>query len=111
MHLTAQRDGNNLDVELAGTWRGTDLPVIDAEIAQVSLAGVRSLRITVPESLELDLAGAWTLRQWVKAAEKSGLSVEFAGPVPGQLELIDSTMAGKRHGAARDLVGTQHSNP
>src|SRR4029077_8112147 len=56
-------------------------------------------RITVPESLELDLAGAWTLRQWTKAAEESGVSVEFTGPVPGQLELIESTLAGKRQGA------------
>src|SRR5688572_21000989 len=99
MHLTAQRDGNNLDVELAGTWRGTDLPAIDAELAAVSLAGVGALRITVPESLDLDLAGAWTLRQWMKAAEKSGASVEFAGPVPGQFELIEHTLAGKRQGA------------
>jgi phospholipid/cholesterol/gamma-HCH transport system permease protein len=99
MHLTAQRDGNNLDVELAGTWRGTDLPAIDAELAEVALAGVGALRITVPEALELDLAGAWTLRQWTKAAESSGVVVEFVGPVPGQLELIEATLAGKVHAA------------
>lgn len=95
MHLTAQRDGNNLDVELAGTWRGTDLPAIDAELAAVPLAGVNALRISIPESLDLDLAGAWILRRWTKAAQESGVSVEFAGPVPGQLELIESTLSGK----------------
>jgi phospholipid/cholesterol/gamma-HCH transport system permease protein len=97
MHLSAQRDGDNLEVELAGSWRGLDLPDIDAELAALSLDGVRALRITVPESLELDLAGAWRLREWMKAAEAAGASVEFAGPVPGQLELIDSTLAGKVH--------------
>ena len=102
MHLTAQRDGNNLDVELAGAWRGTDLPAIDAELAGLSLAGVSALRITVPDTLSLDLAGAWTLREWVKAAEAAGASVEFAGPVPGQFELIESTLAGK----ARNLPPT-----
>ena len=96
MHLTAQRDGNNLDVELAGTWRGTDLPAIDAELAAVPLAGVGALRITIPDSLDLDLAGAWTLRRWMKAAEESGVKVEFTGEVPGQFELIEHTMAGKR---------------
>ena len=98
MHLTAQRDGNNLDVELAGTWRGTDLPAIDAELAGVSLAGVSELRIAVPEALELDLAGAWTLRQWTKAAEETGVSVQFTGAVPGQLELIERKI-GSVHGS------------
>jgi phospholipid/cholesterol/gamma-HCH transport system permease protein len=97
MHLSAQRDGEKLEVELAGSWRGTNLPAVDAEIAALPLAGIRTLRITVPESLELDLAGAWTLRELAKAAEAAGASVEFAGPLPGQLELIDSTLAGKVH--------------
>ena len=44
----------------------------------------------------MDLAGAWRLREWMKAAEKAGLGVEFAGAAPGQLELIDSTLEGKR---------------
>ena len=56
-----------------------------------------TLRVTVPESLELDLAGAWALRGWLKTAEDAGATVEFAGSRPGQLELIDSTLAGKVH--------------
>ena len=100
MHLTAQRDGDNLDVELAGSWRGTDLPAIDAELAAVSLAGVRSAA-----NHRSRVAGAGSRRGLdaapmdCKAAEKRGVSVEFAGAVPGQLELIESTLAGKRHGA------------
>ena len=97
MHLSAQRDGDKLEVELAGSWRGTDLPAIDAELAAVPLADARVLRVTVPESLELDLAGAWALRGWLKTAEDAGTTVEFAGARPGQLELIDSTLAGKVH--------------
>jgi phospholipid/cholesterol/gamma-HCH transport system permease protein len=95
MHLSAQRDGDNLEVELTGSWRGTDLPAIDAELAATSLAGVRTLRIAVPESLGMDLAGAWTLRDWTQAAQAAGAKVEFTGPQPGQLELIDSTLTGK----------------
>jgi phospholipid/cholesterol/gamma-HCH transport system permease protein len=97
MYLSQQRDGANLEVELAGNWRGAELPAIDAELAALPLDGVRALRITVPESLDLDLAGAWTLREWVKTAEAAGAGVEFTGPVPGQVELIDSTLAGKVH--------------
>ena len=97
MHLTLERDGANLEVELAGSWRGADLPAIDAELAAVPFAGTRTLRVTVPESVELDLAGAWILREWLKRAEASGVTVEFAGAPPGQIELIDSTLAGKVH--------------
>jgi phospholipid/cholesterol/gamma-HCH transport system permease protein len=97
MYLSAQRDGDKLEVELAGSWRGADLPAIDAELATVSLAGVRALRLSIPETLVLDLAGAWTLRNWVRTAEAAGVDVVFAGSKPGQLELIESTLAGKVH--------------
>src|SRR5262245_39776057 len=33
MHLSVERDGDELEVELAGNWRGADLPAIDAELA------------------------------------------------------------------------------
>jgi hypothetical protein len=62
MYLSQQRDGANLEVELAGSWRGAELPAIDAELAALPLDGVRALRVTVPESFDLDLAGAWTRR-------------------------------------------------
>jgi phospholipid/cholesterol/gamma-HCH transport system permease protein len=96
MHLSLERNGDTLEVELAGSWRGADLPAIDAELAAQSFAGARSLNVSIPESVSLDLAGAWRLREWLKAAEAAGLSVQFNGTPPGQLELIDSTLAGKR---------------
>ncbi len=97
MYLSAQRDGDKLEVELAGSWRGADLPAIDAELATVSLDGVRILRLSIPETLALDLAGAWTLRNWLQTSEAAGVDIEFAGSKPGQLELIESTLAGKVH--------------
>ncbi len=95
MYLSAQRDGDNLQVELTGAWRGADLPAIQAELAANSPAGVRVLRVTVPESHDLDLAGAWALHHWLQTAEKAGATIEFVGAKPAQLELIDSTLAGK----------------
>jgi phospholipid/cholesterol/gamma-HCH transport system permease protein len=95
MHLSAERDGPNLRVELAGIWRGTDLLAIESELAAISVAGADKVVVTVPETLELDLAGAWALREWLKAAQAAGASVEFVGKPPGQLELIESTLAGK----------------
>jgi phospholipid/cholesterol/gamma-HCH transport system permease protein len=95
MHLTAQRDGDNLEVKLTGSWRGPELTAIEAEIAQIPLDGVGRVRIDVPPDLELDLAGAWALRNWIGVAEGAGAVVEFEGTKPGQLELIDSTLTGR----------------
>ncbi|MEO8063360.1 MAG: ABC transporter permease [Pseudomonadota bacterium] len=95
MYLRLQRDGETLDLELIGEWRGANLPAIDAEIDGQSFAGAHTLKVSVPESTTLDLAGAWRLRELLKAAEAAGAAVEFDGPPPGQLGLIDSTLAGK----------------
>jgi len=97
MYLSQQHDGETLDVELAGSWRGADLPAIDAELATLSLAGVQRLRVAVPAALALDLAGAWRLRDWLKQAESAGVAVEWQGATPGQIELIDATLAGTSH--------------
>jgi phospholipid/cholesterol/gamma-HCH transport system permease protein len=95
MHLTAQRDGDNLEVKLTGNWRGPELTAIEAETAQIPLGDVGRVRIIVPADLELDLAGAWALRNWIVVAEGAGAAVEFDGVKPGQLELIESTLAGR----------------
>jgi hypothetical protein len=97
MHLSAQRDGEHLQVELTGAWRGADLPAIEAELAATSFSGVQVLRVAVPEAQDLDLAGAWALHHWLQAAQNEGATVEFAGAKPAQLELIEFTLAGKVH--------------
>jgi phospholipid/cholesterol/gamma-HCH transport system permease protein len=100
MYLRLQRDGETVEAELAGSWRGPDLPAIDEELAASSLAGVRRIVVTVPDSVTLDIAGAWRLREWLKEAEKAGAAVEFSGSPPSQLELIDAT-PGKKHPTPR----------
>ena len=97
MYLNLRRNGDNLEAELAGTWRGVELPAIDAELAAHSFAGASTLRVIVPEAVTLDLAGAWRLRKWLKTAEDAGLEVAFEGEKPAQLELIESTFDGKLH--------------
>ncbi len=95
MHLSVERDGDTLEVELAGGWRGPELPAIDTELEAQSFADARRIRVSIPKSVELDLAGAWRLREWLKSAAEAGLAVEYAEGVPGQIQLIDSTLAGK----------------
>jgi len=95
MHLSVEREGDKLEVELAGSWRGADMPAIDAELAGLSFAGASELRVQVPTTVPLDLAGAWRLREFLKAAEAAGLEAGFVGAPPGQYELIEATLAGK----------------
>jgi phospholipid/cholesterol/gamma-HCH transport system permease protein len=98
MHLSQRRNGDDLEVLLSGSWRGAELPAIDAEIAAVPLTGASTLRIVVPASVHMDLAGAWRLREWVEAAGQAGLAVQFEGDRPGQIELIDATLSDRRRG-------------
>ena len=101
MYLSVSRDDETLDAELAGHWRGADLSAIDAELAAQSFAGARALRVRVPQDVRLDLAGAWRLREWLRAAEAAGLEVSFDGAEPGQLALIESTVSGQPHAPPR----------
>src|SRR5690349_17049267 len=76
MFFTQRRDGDALEVELAGRWRAAELSAIDAEIDAIPLSGLRELRVTVPEGLEMDLAGAWQLRDWLETAANNGIDVQ-----------------------------------
>lgn len=96
MYLSQRRNGDNLEVELQGSWRGGELPAIEAELAAVPLDGASTLRVRVPEGLPMDLAGAWRLREWLGEAERAGVPVQFDGPRPGQIDLIEASQTGKR---------------
>ena len=96
MHLTAQRDGNTLDIELAGTWRGTDLPAIDAELAAKLVATGRKGRLLKDHGLE----EATSTRALVYAANmiNAGLDpvnacqVAMVNPLTDDIELADALM-------------------
>ena len=55
----------------------------------------------MPGHATLDLAGAWRLRDWLQEAGKSGATIEFAGGTPGQVELIEATLAGSVHAVTK----------
>jgi phospholipid/cholesterol/gamma-HCH transport system permease protein len=97
MYLSQRRNDGTLEVDLTGDWRGSDLPAIEAEIAAVPLDHASALVVRVPESLPMDLAGAWRLREWLETAALAGLAVRFDGKKPGQIDLIEATLGGKKH--------------
>jgi len=96
MLVGVRRTERGLDVDLTGEWRALQLTQIDAELAAVDLSNAHRVSIGTESLAALDLSGAWRLREFVKKAQASGAEVEFRGPQPDQLRLIESTLKGER---------------
>ena len=96
MLVGVRRTEQGLDVDLTGEWRALQLTQIDAELAGVDLSNAHRVSIDTKNLTALDLSGAWRLREFVKKAQASGAEVEFRGPQPDQLRLIESTLKGER---------------
>ena len=95
MLVEVRRSEQGLDIELTGEWRAVELAQIDAALAGVDLAAARRVSIGTQGLAALDLSGAWRLREFLQRARDSGAQVEFRGPPPDQLRLIDSTLKGE----------------
>jgi len=96
MLVGVRRTEQGLDVDLTGEWRSLQLTQIDAELAGVDVSNAHRVSIDTRNLTALDLSGAWRLREFVKQAQASGAKVEFRGPEPDQLRLIESTLKGER---------------
>jgi len=96
MLVGVRRTERGLDIDLTGEWRALQLTQIDAELAAVDLSNAHRVSIGTETLAALDLSGAWRLREFVKKAQASGAEVEFRGPQPDQLRLIESTLKGER---------------
>jgi phospholipid/cholesterol/gamma-HCH transport system permease protein len=95
MLVEVRRSEQGLEIELTGEWRALELAQIDAALAGVDLANARRVSIDTRSLAALDLSGAWRLRAFLQHARESGAQVEFRGPPPDQLRLVDSTLKGE----------------
>lgn len=95
MLVEVRRSEQGLEIDLTGEWRALELAQIDAALAQVDLANARHVSIGTKSLTSLDLSGAWRLREFLRRARDSGAQVEFRGPQPDQLRLVDSTLKGE----------------
>jgi phospholipid/cholesterol/gamma-HCH transport system permease protein len=94
-YLGVRRSEQGLEIDLTGEWRALELAQIDAALAGVDLANARRVSIRTKDLTALDLSGAWRLRDFVQQARQSGADVQFQGPPPDQLRLVDSTLKGE----------------
>jgi phospholipid/cholesterol/gamma-HCH transport system permease protein len=92
MAVEERRTADGLQLNLSGEWGMSEFGSLEAELAGVDLAGVKRVRLALGGVTRLDLSGAWALRRFVARAHEAGLSVDFDGPPPDQLRLLDDTL-------------------
>jgi len=95
MLLEMRRSERGLEIDLTGEWRALALAQIDDALAGVDLAHARHVLIGTQGLTALDLSGAWRLREFLQQVRQSGADVQFQGPPPDQLRLIDTTVKGE----------------
>lgn len=93
MYLTARRTADELNLELSGDWRAPRFAGIEAELATVDATGLRRVIIEAGHA-QLDLTGAWLLREFLDRARAAGASIQFQGIEPSALALVERCKTG-----------------
>jgi len=91
--VEVRRTAEALELELTGEWSVREVAAIEATLAAVDVASVARIRIGAEGITQLDLSGAWALRDFVRRARRTGAEVAFRGTPPDQLRLVDETLA------------------
>ena len=99
MYVTARRVADQLELTLSGEWRALQFSAIDIELGAVDVTGVRSVNVVAGQA-QLDLTGAWLLRDFVDRTRAAGASVEFKGGEPATLALVERCKTGAFHAHA-----------
>jgi phospholipid/cholesterol/gamma-HCH transport system permease protein len=87
------RTGDALTVRLNGAWRIENIAAIEAALAQLSQAGAGRIIVDARSLQELDLSGAWLLREHLQNLQGAGGRVEFAGEPPSQFAFLEEITA------------------
>ena len=83
-----------MNLQLQGEWRAAQFAAIEAELNSIELTGARHARVAMG-SAQLDLSGAWQLREFLQRAHKAGVESSFEGAEPSALRLIERTYTGE----------------
>jgi phospholipid/cholesterol/gamma-HCH transport system permease protein len=94
MYLTARRVADQLQLTLSGEWRALRFGDIETELGMVDVTGVRQVNVAAGQA-QLDLTGAWLLRDFADRARAAGATIEFQGGEPATLLLVERCMSGE----------------
>jgi phospholipid/cholesterol/gamma-HCH transport system permease protein len=87
-----RREGGELALSLKDSWRAASIPAIRDAMAGLELEGVTRVRIDAGTAAGMDLAGTWQLNQLLHQLKDRGLEVEFSGPPPQSLHLVQEAL-------------------
>ncbi len=94
MYLAARREATALHLALRGDWHAAALADIEAELRSLDVSGVQRASIDAKQA-NLDLAGAWLLRDFIEHARAAGVQTQFQGPEPPTMGLLERCAAGQ----------------
>jgi phospholipid/cholesterol/gamma-HCH transport system permease protein len=94
MYLTARRAAAELDLTLQGEWRIAELEAITSELDGLELQGVHRVSVDAAQA-QLDLSGAWLLREFIRRMHTAGVAVQFQGEEPATVTLVERTLKGE----------------
>ena len=94
MYLTARRDAQQLNLELSGEWRALRFADIEAELEAVDFSDVSRVEIGASQA-QLDLTGAWLLRDFIDRMRAAGATIHFREAEPATLGLVERCRTGE----------------
>jgi phospholipid/cholesterol/gamma-HCH transport system permease protein len=93
VYLQSRRTAQVVELQLTGSWRLPQLEAFTRELAAVELAGAAQILIDTTALTALDLSASVKLRDFMRRAAAAGAHVEFVGPPPDQLRLIETALS------------------
>jgi phospholipid/cholesterol/gamma-HCH transport system permease protein len=107
VYLQSRRTAQGVELQLTGSWRLPELESCTRELAAVALDGATQVLIDTTQLTALDLSASVKLRDFMRRAQAAGASVQFVGPPPDQLRLIETAL-GEPTPPAHALVPGPH---
>src|ERR1700733_2123160 len=104
MYLTARREADELSLQLSGQWRALRFADIEAELGTLDVTGLRQINIATGQA-QLDLTGAWLLRDFLDRVRAAGVAVQLQGAEPSALALVERCKTGEHTIQTHSLEG------
>jgi phospholipid/cholesterol/gamma-HCH transport system permease protein len=109
--LDSRREDGHIRLDLKGRWVAANIAYIREDLATVDLGGAATLHVDPATADRFDLAGAWTLDDFLRVAAARGVAEEFSGGVPDALRVVRHALSEEAVGHAGDSIEERWANP
>ena len=109
-YFESQREGDRLDLKLAGEWRAPGIAAIRQAQQRLDMAGVKQVRFDVAAA-DMDLAGTWLLNNIIRQFDAASIGVEFIGAEPRGLHVVREALEMESQARPPAMRTYQQSDP